>query len=673
MDLHPAEIVIALLAVQALGVLILAGLLRYFVHAFGHRFLHHWTLSAAALATYLGSSAAALSLDLAGDGYAHLRLLFSTLSLAAAYPHVVWLMIGTWEATRQGQFPKRREAWLVGIAALIGVTSAMIAPFDPEASGLRSLVRVELRYLATGLAFLVAGMLLGRTQRHSGLIGARLCALGFVLFGLQMLHVVGINLWHRAGQPLPFYTPYVGLLDFLFQNIIGLGIVVWLLELQKQLAHLAQHELQYARRHDATTGLPNRELLLERISAMLQGSDKPRIAVVSLGIARYSVLNQALGWQRTEQIMRQLADRIQDSVSQRCAVGRVNERDFVIARPTMGDPERLSLWCKSLLLRASRPIQLDDQEVFVGASCGISRYPDDGGDAETLLQRSQQALVQAIQIGRDVSFYHLIDPPQPSELGSALRLETDLRRGLELGQFEIHYQPIMRLDDDCVVGFEALLRWHHPELGLLRPEAFLDQAATIGLLEPLERFALDTALRQIGAWNRSGHAGLFVAVNISAQRFQTPDLAEHMLEACRTHGVDPSCLELEITEYSALQDLDNSARTIEALHRAGSRISLDDFGTGFSSLANLLKLPVDRIKLDRAFIEDTRSNPRQRELVAAMIGLGRRLGIEVVAEGVEHEDQLRFLRAQGCLYVQGFLIQRPAAADACRFEIQLSA
>ena len=672
MTIHPAEIVIALLAIQALGALILAGLLRYFVHAFGHRFLHHWALSVAALATYLGCSAAALTLYWAGDEYNDLRLLFSALSLGAAYPHVVWLMIGTWEATRQGEFPKRREAWLIGIAALVGVASALIAPFDPEAAGLRNLVRVELRYLATGLAFIIAGLLLWRAQRHSGLVGARLGALGFVLFGLQMLHVVGINLWHRAGHPPPFYAPYVGLLDFLFQSVIGLGIVVWLLELQKRRTHRAHDELQHARRHDASTGLPNRELLLEQITAMLQGSSASRVAVVSIGVARYSMLSQALGWQRTEQIMRRLADRIHDGVSHRCAVGRVNERDFVVARPTLDDADRLRPWCESLLSRVIRPIRVDDQEIFVSASCGVSLYPDDAASAEELLQRSQQALVQSTQIGRDLTFYHLIEPQQRSELGTALRFETELRRGLELGQFEMHYQPIVRLDDNRVVGFEALLRWRHPELGLLRPDAFLDRAANIGMLDALESFALDAALRQIAEWNRGGRAGLFVAVNVSARRFQTADLVERTLETCRAHGVDPSSLELEITENSALQDLDNSARTIAALQRAGSRVSLDDFGTGFSSLANLLKLPVDRIKLDRVFIDDTRSNPRQRELIAAMIGLGRRLGIEVVAEGVEHEDQLRFLREQGCHYVQGFLVQRQAEPSACRFELQLA-
>jgi len=251
-----------------------------------------------------------------------------------------------------------------------------------------------------------------------------------------------------------------------------------------------------------------------------------------------------------------------------------------------------------------------------------------------------------------------------------LRFETELRRGLEQGQFEVHYQPILRLDSNRVVGFEALMRWRHPELGLLRPDAFLAEAATIGLLDALESHALEAALDQLGEWRRAGRDGLFIAVNVSAQRFQTSDLVDRTVAACRAAEVDPTCIELEITENSALQDLDNAARKIDALHRSGIRISLDDFGTGFSSLANLLKLPIDRIKLDRIFIEDTRSNARQRELIAAMIGLGRRLGIEVVAEGIEHPDQLEFLRNQGCDYVQGFLIQRPVRAADCRFEFQ---
>jgi len=670
LNIHPSEIVVAILAVQALGALVLAMLLRYFVASYGHHFLRHWALSVAALACYLASSAAALALYWAGSEYDSPRLLFSALALGVAYPHVVWLMIGTWEATRQVEFSSRKAWWLVGIAALIGVGSALIAPFDPESASLRNLVRVELRYFATGLAFVTAGILLWRAQRSSVLIGARLGALGFLLFGLQMLHVVGINIWHRAGHPPPFYASYVGLLDFLFQTIIGLGIVVWLLELQRHSAHRAHDELRHARRHDSTTGLPNRELLLEQLETMMRSAPDARVAVVCLGLARYSVLSQALGWTNTERLVRVVADRLHDSVSHRCAVGRVNERDFVIARPTLDDVEQLRNWCESLLARILQPIHVEDQEIFVTASAGVSIYPDDGGDAEQLLQRSQQALVQSSQIGRDITFYNYLEQPQRDEVGSALRFETELRRGLEQGQFEMHYQPIVRLDSNRVVGFEALIRWRHPELGLLRPDAFLDQATTIGLLDALETFALETALEQIGAWSRDGRDGLFIAVNASARRFQTTDLVERTVAACRAAEVDPACIELEITENSALQDLENAARKIEALHRAGIRISLDDFGTGFSSLANLLKLPIDRIKLDRMFIEDTRSNGRQRELIAAMIGLGRRLGIEVVAEGVEHIDQLEFLRAQGCHYVQGFLLQRPVEAEACRFELQ---
>lgn len=667
MTVHPAEFLIALLAIQAVGALVLAGLMRYFVRAFGQRFLHHWALSMAALAAYLATSAAALGLYWAGPQYDTLRLGFSMLALAAAYPHVVWLMIGTWEATRQGELAPKREWWLIGIAALIGVLSALIAPFDPDAASLRSLVRVELRYLATGLAFLTAGGLLWRAQRHSGLVGARLGAIGFLLFGAQMLHVVGINLWHRAGHPPPFYASYVGLLDFLFQSIIGLGIVVWLLELQRHSTHRAHDELRHARRHDSNTGLPNRELLLEQIETMLRSRAQAQVAVVCVGITRYSVLSQALGWQRTEQLVRIVADRLHDSVSHRCAVGRVNDRDFVIARPTLDDADQLRGWCESLLASILQPIHLDDQELFVSAAAGICVYPTDAEDAEQLLQRSQQALVQSSQIGRDISFYQHLDPQQGDEVGSALRFETDLRRGLDLGQFEMHYQPIVRLDSNQVVGFEALLRWRHPELGLLRPDFFLDQAATIGMLDALESFALETSLQQIGAWTRAGRSGLFVAVNVSARRFQTTDLVDQTVAACRAAQVDPNCLELEITENSALQDLDNAARKIDALHQAGIRISLDDFGTGFSSLANLVKLPVDRIKLDRLFIENSRTNSRQRELIAAMIGLGRRLGIEVVAEGIEHEDQLEFLRQHGCDYVQGFLLQPPLEAAACRF------
>lgn len=667
MDIHPSEIVIAIRSVQSMAALVLAALLLYFFHSFRHAFLQHWAFSTLALAVYLGFSAAASGLYRAGPGYDLLRLLCSAVSLGAVYPHVVWLMIGTWEAVRQRVVSRRLEIALVGAAALVGVFSASLGALDAPAGDVWTLLRVELRYALTGLAFLVAGLLLWRAQRTSGLVGARIGSIGFCLFGLQMLHVLGINLAIRAGYPPPFYASYSGLLDFLFQSVIGLGIVVWLLELQQQRTRRAHKELQHVRRHDPTTGLPNRAMLVEQLDAMIDRTGVRRVAVVSLGVNRYAMLNQALGWQRTEQIIAEAAQRFHEAINQRCALGRVSDRDFVIARPTLDDPASIESWAESLLARALRSVDSDGQEIFVTFCAGISIYPDDAVTPETLLQHSKDALVQSARIGRALTLYQQIDQHDQGRFDTALQFESELRRGLSEKRFELFYQPLVRVADRRVAGFEALLRWRHPRRGVLRPEAFIDEAASIGVLDELESLALTSALKQLARWSRQGRTELMIAVNVSAQCFQRDDLVERVVQACKRHAVSPDRLELEITENTALRDLPHAARQIDALHREGVGVALDDFGTGYSSLANLVKLPVDRIKLDREFLRGVLRDQRQRDLVAAMIALGHRLGLEVVAEGVESTAQFEFLVEHGCDLAQGYLLQKPASPQECAF------
>jgi len=689
MDLHPAEIVIAIQIMQSAAAMVLAGLLLYFFRSFPHAFLHHWASSSLALAIYLGTSAAALAFYWAGPEYQIARFLCSCVSLGAAYPHVVWLMIGTWEATRQKVVRRRVELAWVGGAAILGVVSATIGSFDTDSADLRNLVRVELRYLLTGLAFLGAGVLLWRAQRRTALVGARIGAIGFGLFGLQMLHVVGINLVTSAGYMPPFYFSYVGLIDFLFQSIIALGIVVWLLELQQQRTRRAHSELEHARLHDPATGLPNRQKLIEKIAEKIaetnvetsaksseEKSGRPgirRVAVVSLGIIRFTMLSRALGWQQTERIVREISERILQTIGQRCALGRVSDRDLVVVRSTLDDTEQICDWTRRLLGSAIRPLEIDGQEIFVTFCAGVSVYPDDAGEPQLLLQHSQHALVQAAQIGRDVTLFQQIEQREHGDVEAALRFESELRRGLAENQFEVYYQPIVAVGEHRLVGFEALLRWRHPVHGVLEPSVFLDQAAGIGILDALESFVLTSALAQLARWDRQGMSGLKVAVNVSARRFQHDDLVEEAVDACAKYGVSPSQLDLEITENTALRDLAHAVRQIEALHAAGIRVALDDFGTGYSSLANLIKLPVDRIKLDQAFLKGVSHDERPRELVAAMILLGHRLGLEVVAEGVESAEQLAFLVEKGCDLAQGYLIQRPAAPEACRFQLDVAA
>lgn len=671
MSVHPVEFQIAVQVIQCMGALILAALLRHYFVSFGHRFLCHWARSSMALAVYLAGSAGALLVTRAAPELGGLRLGLTIVSLGAAYPHVVWLMVGTWEAAKLRSVPGRQVWWMVGFAAVFGVATAVMAPFDPAQLELRGMLRFDIRHLLTGLAFGVAGILLWRAQRSAGFLGARIGAIGFILLGVQMLHIAALDLWLAAGGDPPFYFGYAGLLEFLFLSLIALGIVMWLLEMQQQSAFRAHTELAFARSHDRTTGLPNRERMLEQIEEMMQRTGAARVAVITLGVNRYSMLCRSLGWSRVEQIMGRIAGRLHEVISGRCALGRISDRDFVIVRPTLDEPERIREWTENLLGGIVEPVDVGGQEIFVTFCGGVSVYPDDARHPELLLQHSQQALVRSAEIGRDVTMYESLDRSEGTAAGDTLRLEAELRRALEQRQFELHYQPIASVADLRVIGFEALLRWQHPERGLLRPDAFLDAAAGIGMLDQLETFVLDSALAQLAKWNAETHSGMSIAVNLSARRFQHDALVDEIVARCREHGLAAGELELEITENTALRDLGSAADKIRRLREAGVGVALDDFGTGYSSLANLLKLPVSRIKLDREFLDGMEHSERQRELVVSMIELGHRLGIDVVAEGVEHPGQLEFLARHRCDFVQGHLLHRPAPADDCRFELRL--
>ncbi len=671
MNMHPAELVIAIQLVQCVASLVLAGLLWVFVRSFQQTFLFHWALSASALAVYLAASTASLSIWWAAPDWAMLGLGLASLSLAAAYPHVAWLLMGAWEASRGRSLVGRRWIGVAVAAALFGVATALVLPFDPDAAALRNALRVDLRYALTGTAFVCAGLLLWRAQRGRGQIGARLGAIAFLLYGLQGLHIAGINQWTRAGGAAPFYLGYVNLLDFLFQFLMALGIIVWLLELQRLRTHRIHSELTHARQHDPGTGLPNRVMVTEQLGAMMGQAGPDRIAVLSIGVNRFSLVHQVLGWDQAEAMMTRTANRIHRSLNRRCVLGRLSERDFLVLRPTLDAPEQVLEWTEHLLAANSRPLHMGDQEVFVSLCAGISLYPDDSASPEALVRQAQQALVRASRLGRNATLFRDLSRREAEDDETSLKLEAELRRGLAEDRFEMHYQPIIALSDYEVVGFEALLRWRHPQRGLLSPAAFLDQAAEIGVLAELEQRALHLAIGQLRNWHLDrARRKLRMSINISAPKFQQADLVEQVLEVCDQFAVAPDRIQLEITEDTAIRDLQSGNDNIRALQERGIRIALDDFGTGYSSLAHLRELHVDQIKLDRQFLNGLETDPRQRELVRAMVGLTHSLEMEVVAEGVERPEQMAFLAESGCDYVQGHLLQKPRAADLCHFRMR---
>ena len=416
---------------------------------------------------------------------------------------------------------------------------------------------------------------------------------------------------------------------------------------------------QHRARHDALTGLPNRVLLQERVAAALAQAGRRRetVAVLLLGLDAFNEVNQTLGHGYGDALLREVARRLDEAGRGQDLVARFGGDEFaVLTRPLAGidEAERLA----HDLLEALRPqAHLGGIALDVRATVGIAVHPRDGDDAELLLVRAAMALHAGKQAGRPVLVYdHASDDHSPERLA----LAGELRHAIEAGELLLSYQPKLDLRTGAITGVEALVRWRHPQRGVLMPDQFIELAERTGLVRPLTHWTLEEAADQQMRWSAQG-VDLTIAVNISA-RALTPDLPGAVAALVTSHP--GARLEIELTETLMIEGASDAMDVVDALAATGVRLAVDDFGTGYASLAYLKRLPVRELKIDRGFVTAMDTDAGDRAIVRATVDLGRRLGLDVVAEGVESETVLENLRALGCHFAQGFAVGRPMDADA---------
>ncbi|AKS42913.1 putative bifunctional diguanylate cyclase/phosphodiesterase [Wenzhouxiangella marina] len=664
------DLIIALQAGQSLFGLILALLLLAFLAEFKHSFLRHWAFSCLALAAYSGSAAGLMLLIHSGDFSPEHRLALSIFSQVAAYLHVVWLMVGTWEAVNERSIAARPQAVLIFLAIAIGVGTTLIYPFDAEAAWLRQTVRYTALHAVTGLAFVITSVMLWRSLHPYRMLSSRLTPLAFGGYGLYLLFLSGISFWMNFYTRMPDYVPYLGVVGFLLLILIGYSIIIWLLEIERrrsasahQKAASAEKRLVHFRMHDAATGLPNRRQLQDQLSSEIRAAiDKhSRVAVVAIGIHRFNLVSQALGWTKTDNLIRRLAQRLREHSPANAILGRIGERDFLLIIPASGRREKTLQRIRKMLQSSATPLTEQGQELYLSLSGGVCFSPDDEIDAVALINMAQQAQMRAAEAGQTLMMHReTAGATHPHDL---LNLERELRAGVQQQQFCLHFQPLVSLRERRITGFETLLRWNHPERGILTPGSFLQEAVRLGVLDELEDQILDQALSQVHEWQNELSLGPITAsINLSAQRFQQPDLADKLARLCEQKKVNPSDLHLEITESTAMDDFEAGLNTISRLRELGCKVCLDDFGTGYSSLAHLRRLQVDYVKLDRSFITNIERDPQERDLTRAIVDLIHSLGMTVLAEGVETRQQLGYMIQCRVDVVQGFLLGRPAPA-----------
>lgn len=427
-------------------------------------------------------------------------------------------------------------------------------------------------------------------------------------------------------------------------------------ELAAQLRHQASH--------DALTGLPNRLLFEDRLERAIEAArrDGSEVAVLFLDLDRFKHVNDTLGHDAGDELLREVARRFELAVRTTDTLSRRGGDEFLIVAPGVAGSMDAVRVGRRLLDALAEPVLVAGRPVFVSASVGASVFPRDGADARALQSRADAAMYRAKAAGR--GRLECFAPEMTEAAFERLTLENDLRRAVERGEFRLHYQPVVDAGTGAVASAEALLRWEHPALGLVPPARFIPVAEEAGLMVPIGAWVLRGACRQAAEWARSPAGPLRVAVNVSAAQFGREDLVATVTAALEESGVDARWLELELTETLVMRDVAGTARQLRALRALGVSVAVDDFGTGFSSLAKLQSLPLDALKVDRSFVERLAAIPSSLPLVRAVVTLARELGMRVVAEGVETAEQLTALRALGCDLVQGYLFARPAPPEA---------
>jgi diguanylate cyclase (GGDEF)-like protein len=491
------------------------------------------------------------------------------------------------------------------------------------------------------------------------------------LFDFPVAVVVGISQEERLAsvdQNRRNYVSWATLASVAIAVILGiLGRMTWQLgrarqrETQATIEHAQR--VEYLAFHDALTGLPNRSLFSKLLIQGIHQAQRyeRQLAVLFLDLDRFKSINDTLGHDAGDELLREVAARLKSCLRESDTVARLGGDEFVVLLSELSEEKYAANVAQKILVATARPFVLLGNEFTVTASVGISTFPHDGVDEQTLTKNADIAMYHAKEQGKNN--YQFFSTSLGSDVFGRLALEGSLRHALERNEFELHYQPKRNFQDGRVSGVEALLRWNHPDLGLVEPLQFISIAEETGLIVPIGKWVLKTACQQIMAWRAQGLPPVNVAVNLTPRQFFDPQLLPELRTILAATGMAAPLLELEITEGLLLHDVEKSKRVLVEIKRMGIRIAVDDFGVGYSSLATLQRFPIDTVKIDRSFIRDAAEKTGNDTLTAAIIAMGRSLSLNIVAQGVETKAQADFLRERACDEMQGFYFDTPAPGD----------
>ncbi|OCS46852.1 putative bifunctional diguanylate cyclase/phosphodiesterase [Ralstonia pickettii] len=563
-----------------------------------------------------------------------------------------------------------------GVAGMhyTGMAALRMSPgiqYDPAWFALSVVIAV----LASGVALWMAFRLRQQSRRVRALRAGSAVVMGVAIVGM---HYVGM-----AAAAFPYGSvcgaahtgasaEWLALVIIIVTlAVLAIALIISVLDLRMEartalLANslaAANKELAYLALHDNLTKLSNRVLLEDRLTQAIRTADreKRRFAVMFMDLDGFKAVNDVYGHHVGDLLLIDVAQRIGARVRQQDTVARVGGDEFVVLA-YVDDPEDAGTLADALLGVVREPFMAGGHELRVSTSIGIAIYPGNGGNQHDLLTNADAAMYHAKGLGRNA--YSFFEPSMNADVHQQLQLVQDLRRAVERHELVLHYQPKFNAPNGPIMGVEALVRWQHPQRGLVPADEFIPLAEKTGLIVPLGARVLDEACRQMAQWQREGHTGWSVAVNLSALQFGHAALIDTVRDTLARHALDPRSLMLEITESTAMRDVDASLQILQQLDAMGVRISIDDFGTGYSSLLYLKRLPASELKIDRGFVRDLAHDTEDAAIVSAIVALGQTLNLRIVAEGVETAEQQAFLTRLGCHSLQGYLLGRPMTAES---------
>ncbi len=439
------------------------------------------------------------------------------------------------------------------------------------------------------------------------------------------------------------------------------GISVYFRDITKRKK--SEEYLSHLANYDALTDLPNRVLLMDRLTQALTRAPwhKRSVAVLFCDLDRFKIINDTLGHNVGDHLLKTIASRFQESIRAGDTVSRLGGDEFVILLTDLAKPEDVGKITQKIIDRISDPLMLEGHEVFVTASIGISIFPDDGGDPNVLLKQADVAMYCAKDKGKNN--YQMYSPELEAQTADRLTLESALRRSFERDELRVHYQPQIDIQTNIIIGVEALVRWEHPERGMISPADFLPIAEETGLIATIDEWVLKTACEQNVQWRKLGLPPIRVAVNLSDQIFHKNNLVKLVRKILTETNLAADGLELELTEAVVMSDVEHSLKILNQLREMGIQLAIDDFGTGYSSLGYLKHYPIHTVKIDRSFVNDITTDSNDAAIVEAIIAMSHKLKLNVLAEGVETDEQQNYLIKSECDFMQGFLFSRPLAAD----------